>query len=65
MGLFQQRPEEPTEWAGLPAEPWRPRTEAELLGAASFGDPAAVTGAPETVIEIPVSVSAVESGDAD
>ncbi|WP_314456592.1 hypothetical protein [uncultured Microbacterium sp.] len=31
MGLFVQRPEEPSEWAGLPGEPARPQTEAELL----------------------------------
>ncbi|KQR25045.1 hypothetical protein [Microbacterium sp. Leaf151] len=31
MGLFVQRPEEPSEWAGLPGEPARPRTKAELL----------------------------------
>lgn len=31
MGLFQQRPEEPSEWAGLPAEPWEPRGPADLL----------------------------------
>lgn len=31
MGIFQQRPEEPTEWAGLPADPWEPRAPAELL----------------------------------
>ncbi|MBB3158529.1 hypothetical protein FHS07_002225 [Microbacterium proteolyticum] len=31
MGLFVQRPEEPSEWAGLPGEPARPQTKAELL----------------------------------
>ncbi|CAI9386588.1 hypothetical protein [Microbacterium sp. T2.11-28] len=31
MGLFQQRPEEPSEWAGLPAEPWEPREPTEVL----------------------------------
>lgn len=31
MGLFTQRPEEPSEWAGLPSEPIRPRSGAELL----------------------------------
>lgn len=31
MGLFVQRPEEPSEWGGLPGEPVRPRTQAELL----------------------------------
>lgn len=31
MGIFQSRPEDPTEWAGLPAEPWQPRTPGEVL----------------------------------
>ncbi|KTR95096.1 hypothetical protein NS220_07100 [Microbacterium testaceum] len=31
MGLFVQRPEEPSEWAGLPGEPVRPRSRAEVL----------------------------------
>lgn len=35
MGMFTQRPEDPTEWAGLPSEPLREETGAERLGAAS------------------------------
>ncbi|KAF2412549.1 hypothetical protein B1729_14685 [Microbacterium sp. B35-04] len=31
MGLFSQRPEEPTEWAGLPSEPARTESGAERL----------------------------------
>ena len=31
MGIFQSRPEEPTEWAGLPAEPWEERAPGEVL----------------------------------
>ncbi len=31
MGIFQSRPEEPDEWAGLPAEPWEPRVPGEVL----------------------------------
>lgn len=38
MGLFSQRPEEPTEWAGLPSEPARPETTAERLPDASAVD---------------------------
>lgn len=34
MGLFQKRPEEPTDWAGLPAEPHQPASPAERLGEA-------------------------------
>lgn len=38
MGLFSQRPEEPTEWAGLPSEPSRHETAAERLPDASAVD---------------------------
>lgn len=31
MGLFAQRPEEPSEWAGLPGEPRRRPSRAEML----------------------------------
>lgn len=31
MGIFQSRPEEPSEWGGLPAEPWEPRQPTEVL----------------------------------
>jgi hypothetical protein len=31
MGLFQHRPEDPTEWAGLPAEPLDEESLAERL----------------------------------
>lgn len=31
MGLFASRPEEKSEWAGLPAEPLREQSDAELL----------------------------------
>lgn len=33
MGQFTTRPEEPTEWAGLPSEPVESRSEAESLAA--------------------------------
>lgn len=61
MGLFQQRPEEPTEWAGLPSDPWQPRPHADHLpdnpGAAlpTFGE--------GTVsIEIPASLPPEAAG---
>lgn len=44
MGLFQHRPEEPTEWGGLPAEPADPLDPVEHLQTAAdldiplFGD---------------------------
>jgi len=58
MGLFVQRPEEPSEWAGLPGEPARPKTRAELLP--DDEQPAAVPGMLDlggssvTSVEIPL-----------
>lgn len=58
MGLFVQRPEEPSGWAGLPGEPERPKTRAELLP--DDEQPAAVPGLLDldssavTSIEIPI-----------
>lgn len=69
MGLFTQRPEEPTEWAGLPAEPERARSGAEVLpmdGTDSWQpDLTAVTGASSASIEIPVSLPETEAGGPD
>lgn len=31
MGLFMQRPEDKSEWAGLPSEPLEPQSDAERL----------------------------------
>ncbi|CAN3702217.1 hypothetical protein MMX123_02230 [Microbacterium sp. MM2322] len=60
MGLFVQRPEEPSEWAGLPGEPQRPRSRAEVLPDDAPLDVAspALLGLGETSIssiEIPVT----------
>jgi hypothetical protein len=32
MGLFASKPEEPSEWAGLPSEPLGALSDSELLG---------------------------------
>ncbi|MFT4282742.1 hypothetical protein [Microbacterium sp.] len=42
MGLFQSRPEEPTEWAGLPAEPWDEPSPSERLTDPTEASPTAV-----------------------
>ncbi|MFJ4039114.1 hypothetical protein ACIPVB_13670 [Microbacterium sp. NPDC090007] len=59
MGLFTQRPEEPSEWAGLPGEPARPLSRAEELpdDAATGASPVSLLGlvdAPITSVQIPV-----------
>lgn len=60
MGIFQSRPEEPSEWAGLPAEPWEPRVAGEVLAPAPH-DPADLgvltppdPGAPATRVVVPL-----------
>jgi hypothetical protein len=63
MGQFSTRPEEPTEWAGLPSEPDRGRSQAESLeapieSAASL----AFLGAVESVV---VPLTPVDSASSD
>lgn len=67
MGMFTQRPEEPTEWAGLPSEPLRPRNAAERLDDAppvDLGLPSAGDGAVESIV-IPVTAPADEDAESD
>lgn len=54
MGLFSSRPQEPSEWAGLPSEPLRAESEAERLSAAVDVDPAGLVGGGFGSIVIPV-----------
>lgn len=59
MGLFVQRPEEPSQWAGLPGEPERQRSRAEMLpdDEQPEASPAGLLGladAPVASIEIPL-----------
>ena len=63
MGLFTSRPEEPTEWAGLPSEPLRPRSAAEQLDA-EVPDTDLLAGTGIASISIPMPVVDVEA-DAD
>lgn len=71
MGLFQQMPEDPEEWAGLPSEPLRPTSDAETLtDAGAVGDiglelltpglPGGTHAEQITSIVIPVDPAAVE-----
>lgn len=56
MGLFSTRPEEPSEWAGLPSEPAQSRTEAESLAAQTeSADSLAFLGTTIESIVIPVA----------
>ncbi|OAH51414.1 hypothetical protein [Microbacterium oleivorans] len=67
MGLFVQRPEEPSEWGGLPSEPLEPTNPIDRLGegpALGGWAPDLLSEAPATAtwIDIPVG-SAVPEGD--
>lgn len=71
MGLFTPRPEEPTEWAGLPSEPQVAGTAAETLPP-PIDAPGGLSllGAVESVViplEVPAQASPVteESGQGD
>ncbi|WJM17091.1 hypothetical protein [Microbacterium arborescens] len=71
MGLFMQRPEEPSEWAGLPSEPVRRTSNAELLPnepppADPAGDLLGGGGIASITIPLPVpSEPAGEGADGD
>jgi hypothetical protein len=55
MGLFSARPEEPTQWAGLPSEPVPERSEAESLAAhVESADSLAFLGTTIESVVIPV-----------
>ncbi len=63
-----QRPEEPSEWAGLPGEPFRPRSPAEVLPDDGLVDAASagllgVGDVPLSSISVPLQV--VQPGESD
>ncbi|MGX1701725.1 hypothetical protein [Microbacterium sp. NPDC055357] len=59
MGLFQQRPEEPTEWAGLPSEPAKAQPPAAHLDASTSLDSLGL--APGSTASVSVPLPAPES----
>lgn len=64
MGMFMQRPEEPEEWAGLPSEPLKPRSGAELL--ADAGPASELLGEPgEGVASVSIPMPPPVEGDAE
>jgi hypothetical protein len=63
MGIFATRPEDPFEWAGIPSEPARPKTDAELLATVPQTAPVVAPDAPlgatmSIVIPIPATTPA-------
>lgn len=73
MGLFQHRPEEPTEWGGLPAEPADTLDPVEQLDTSFaldiplFGDIPARTGVGIEIqpVDPPLPPEIVGIGDGD
>ncbi|MGN8026583.1 hypothetical protein [Microbacterium sp. 22242] len=61
MGMFTQKPEEPTEWAGLPSEPLD-RDEATDLPEPPALDPFGLGLGTGTNVVIPVRPDAIGSG---
>lgn len=58
MGLFQHRPEEPTEWAGLPSEPLDDESVAERLPESAPVDAGLTSlfgGDAATSVEVPLT----------
>lgn len=67
MGLFQHRPEDPVEWAGLPSEPLRDESAAERLNNGIRVDLDRVdldAGAPVQSVVIPLP-AVDDAGDED
>ncbi|MFS0732684.1 hypothetical protein ABC304_11840 [Microbacterium sp. 1P10UB] len=64
MGLFASRPEEPSEWAGLPSEPAEPGSPAETLEAPVGIGLDSVLGASVTSIAVPLVARAGFAEDA-
>ncbi len=63
MGIFQSRPEEPSEWGGLPSEPLDAREPAEVLPPPV--DDLGILGAAGVAVSVPVEVFLDDSaGDA-
>ncbi|MGZ8805361.1 MAG: hypothetical protein ACXWZG_08690 [Microbacterium sp.] len=55
MGQFTTRPEEPTEWAGLPSEPVESNPSAEsVVAALEFADSLAILGGTIESVAIPL-----------
>ncbi|MFK4788415.1 hypothetical protein [Microbacterium sp. ZW T5_56] len=63
MGMFTQKPEEPTEWAGLPSEPIRrDNTDLEPV----VGDELLLDGAASSLsVDLTAYTVQIEAGDAE
>lgn len=63
MGIFQSRPEEPTEWGGLPSEEWEPRAPAEVLPPPV--DDLGMLGTAGVAFSVPIELLIAEAETAD
>lgn len=63
MGIFQSRPEEPSEWGGLPSEPLEAQEPAEVLPPPV--DDLGVFGAAGVAVSVPVEVLTADEATPD
>jgi len=61
MGIFQSRPEEPSEWGGLPSEPADPQDPVELLPPPV--DDLGTLGAAGVSLSVPIELLSADHGD--
>jgi len=54
------RPEEPTEWAGLPSEPWESASPAETLDSSAVPDALALVGDGVASVSVSIPLEAAE-----
>ncbi|HWM15576.1 MAG TPA: hypothetical protein VNP97_03200 [Microbacterium sp.] len=64
MGMFTPRPEEPTQWAGIPSDPLEPQSDVESLAAPPLSADQFGYGAVESIV-IPMApiLDAVREAD--
>lgn len=66
MGIFASRPEEPFEWAGLPAEPAEPESVVDRLDGATIEATGLGGGTIESIvvpIAIPIAIAGTHPDD--
>lgn len=63
MGMFTQRPEEPTEWAGLPSEPVDQDWLSEQLTGTTTGPDAALLTGGVTSVAISIDMPSTDPAD--
>lgn len=63
MGMFTQRPEEPTEWAGLPSEPLDPEWISQQLSGATAGPDSTLLAGGVTSVALSIDMPSTDDAD--